>query len=242
MPYIKRTVKAGPVIEIRKSFSSRYGSRGEVKRQKINLSPEAVQRINEKNAEEKLRWLLLENFRKGDWHLVITYRKTERPNPDEAKKILAAFLRDLRKEFRKNQGEDLRYIAVTEWKSAAIHHHIVIPTCDIRIVQKLWRRGKVRGTDISDEEHLISLASYLIKETSQTFREGVGYRKRWNASRNLKRSKIKTEIISQRTWVERPKPVKGYRLDKRVGSDGVEIYENAVTGSMCQFYRMIRIE
>lgn len=242
MPYIKRTVRAGPVIEVRKSFSSRWGQKGALRRSPAEKTPEAALRVNERNAEDKLRWLLLENFRPGDWHLVATYRREERPSPEGSKKLLEKFIRDLRGLFRREIGEELRYITVTEYKSTAIHHHLVIPSCDIRAVQKLWPFGKIRPTDITDREHLINLATYLIKETSRTFRDGTGYRKRWNASRNLKKPKIKTEIIRKRSWSDHPKPIRGYYLDKTVGTDGVENYENAITGALCQFYRMVRNE
>lgn len=230
------------MIEIRKSFSTRYGSRGGLRKSPIQVTPEAVQRVNEKNAEDKLRWLLLENFSPGDWHLILTYRKTDRPDADGSKKMLERFLRDLRVYFRKRLGADLRYITVTEYKSTAIHHHVVIPSCDIRPVQKLWPWGKIRPTDITDAAHLINLASYLIKETSRTFREGVGYRKRWNASRNLRKPVIKREVIRQRAWTDKPRPVRGYRIDKTVGDAGVENYEDMITGALCQFYRMVRNE
>ena len=240
MPYIKKTVRAGPVIEVRKTFSTRFGSKGGRRSSPKNATPEKVKRMNDRYAEDKLRWLLLANFKKGDWHLVATYRRDARPTPEDSKALLSKFFRDLRKHF-KRIGQELKYIEATEYKNRAIHHHIIIPSCDIRPIQQFWPYGKIRPTDITDTQHLISLASYLVKETSETFREKGGYKKRWNQSRNLVIPEPKTEIIRVGRWSDHPKPKKGYYIDKTVGEsgDGVELYENPITGNLCQFYRMI---
>ena len=60
-----------------------------------------MERVNQRNAEKNLRRLLNANFKKNDIHLVLTYRKDERPTPEESKEYLRKFLRDMRKIFKK---------------------------------------------------------------------------------------------------------------------------------------------
>lgn len=110
MPYVKCTVEAGNTIEIKKYFSARYGKKARRSERKAETE-EKQKRINENNAADKLRWLLNSNFGKGDYHVVLTYRRENKPQPEESPQILAAYIRKLRQEYRK-KGKELKYIAV----------------------------------------------------------------------------------------------------------------------------------
>ena len=76
--YIKATYRAGPVTVVERYYSPRYGVRaGRGQREKP--TPERVAEVNERRSEFKLWLTLLENFKPGDLHLVLTYRKENRP-------------------------------------------------------------------------------------------------------------------------------------------------------------------
>lgn len=239
MPYIKKICKAGPVIETEKTYSSRYGRKGIKRGNNMNPTPEDVAKVNERIAETKLRRLIYANFKQGDWHLTLTYRVSERPGPEQAKKYLQRFLDRMRKYFNRKLKKQLTYIIVTEYENTAIHHHMLIPSVDLRDIVALWPYGAIRSTSIRDIHHLTNIAHYLIKETRKTFRSKDSANKhRWNGSKNLIKPKIITEIVPARTWSNIPRPIKGYYLDK----DSVRTDVHIVTGYPYMFYRMISLK
>lgn len=237
MPYIKRTVRAGKTIEIYKYFSSRYGRKGIKRGKNENPTPEEMQKINERRAEEKLRHILNENFGMGDIHLVIGYRRGSKPEPEEARKHLDKLMRGLRKYFREKEDE-LRYVTVTEYKRARIHHHMVIPDVPPAVLYQLWPYGRPHITPLDGSGQYGDLAAYLIKETAATYAAGGPYGKRWNASKNLRRPQEKVEVVRADSWTREPRPIKNYYVEKESVRSGT----HKATGYEYQFYRMIRLQ
>jgi len=238
--YVLTICYAGKTIEMSKSFSARYKKKGMVRGKNEKPTPEQMLKINERNAETKLRRLINTNYGAGDLHITLTYKKDNRPDPEEAKKELDKYLRPLRNLYKKN-GEELRYIIVTEYKNKAIHHHLIVNVVDsvpIKEFDRLWKNGRTRFAYLDNTGQYAALASYLIKETRATFREqGSPSRKRWNASRNLKKPIIKKKIIQAKEWKKDPEPLKGYLLEVDTMKEGI----HDVTGWPYQFYSMVRI-
>lgn len=240
MPYIKETCRAGRTIEITKRFTTRFNKKGITRGENQKPTPEQMQVINERNAETKLRRILNTNYGPGDLHIVLTYAKEKRLISEEAKIELEKFIRKIRVEYRKNE-EELRYIIVTEYKNKSIHHHLIANTIDpvtVKDFARLWQKGRVKFTYLDDTGQYSELAHYLIKETRKTFREtGSPSKKRWNASKNLKKPEIKKEIIKTKEWRKVPEPVKGYIIE----TDSIREGFHDFTGWPYQVYRMIRV-
>lgn len=242
MAYYKRRIEAGAVVEIEKwqTIGMRGGKKLE-RAKKENPTPEAMFLINERNAAAKLRRKLNANFGPGDFHVILVYHKASLPSVEESRVRLEKFLRSLRGHF-KARGRELKYIAVTEHPRGNIHHHIVIPACDIRVLSSLWTRidrshWRVKVFPLDDSGQYRQLADYLIKETSKTFRDGKGaYRKRWNESRNLVRPKETVKKIRAREWKRDPAPESGYRIERDTIDTGV----NPFNGLIWQRYSMVR--
>ena len=149
------------------------------------ITSEGLMRVHRDRAVHKLYWMLCKNFRNGDLHIILTYGEKE-PTVKEAKTNLEKFNRLARAYFRE-RGQEFRYIAVTEYKSSRLHHHIVMPGLPAEVLQMLWSHGNPRITAIYEDGQCRALAEYLIRETDQTFRdEDSPGRKRWSASNNLK--------------------------------------------------------
>lgn len=236
MPYVKRVVRAGATIEIKKYFSARYGKRDrEVRAERTAESSEKQQQINERNAVEKLTWLLNANFGPGDLHLVLTYRQDERPLAEESEALMQKFLRKARKLY-KSSGKDLKYVWVTEFENTAIHHHLVVNSFDLREIEKLWPHGRVLCSVLDEKCEYSQLAAYLIKETRKSFRSGKISGKRWNASKNLTKPKIEKVIVASDSWTNDPKPLKGYYIAKELTELGIDDF-----GFPYQKYVMIKI-
>lgn len=240
MPRIQKIYIAGATIEIENTYSSRYGKK--IARGKNHSpTPESVARYNEKLAEDNLRRTLNENFTYRDYHLVLTYRKEERPKPDEAQKRLTKFLRRLRAEYRKRNAE-LRYIAVTEYEGKAIHHHLVVNRLDESLFSDLWEYGRPHMTPLDASGDYSGLAHYLIKETNQTYRNKDGvWRKRWNGSKNLRKVEPIITVLRSNTWRKKPNVPRKWRDTYFLLTDSVREGVSGVTGFPYQSYRLIRI-
>lgn len=237
MPYIEEICIAGKTKEVCKKFSARYGKKISRDKNK-NPTPEDVKKVNLRAAITKLRRLINTNFGYQDIHLVLTYRKEIRPSPEEARKDLEKFLRKLRVYFKK-QDRELKYIAVTEYKRTAIHHHLIINSMDTRDLTEIWDKGRPCIKYLDDTGQYGKLAEYLIKETSKTFdSDDAVTKKRWCASKNLTQPKIIKRIIKRNKWREEPKPTKGYFIEK----DSIITGIHEITGFEYQFYSMIKID
>ena len=238
MPYLMEIADSGMVRDVTKKYSSRYGRKGIPRGSNRNPTPEDVKLQNERNAVTKLRRLLNCNFGHNDIHLVLTNKKEDRPDPQEGRARLEQFLRDLRKLYREN-GQELKYICVTEYKNHAIHHHLVINTFDVRLITELWPYGEIHPSYLDKTGQYSRLAEYLIKETRKTYcEEDAVFRKRWNQSRNLKKPIVKVVVVQRNSWTKDPKPMKGYVVEKDSIISGI----SAVTGYPFQFYSMVRVE
>ena len=141
MPYVHRTVVCGETVEHRKMYSSRVHSK-EVKPRKRSSEKETSkrqERINERVAEEHLRWLINCNYHYGDFHMVLHYW-CKTITLEQAERDRAAFFRELRKAYAK-EGKRLKYIAVLETKHMTnVHHHILLPRFDAQIIAAAWTK------------------------------------------------------------------------------------------------------
>lgn len=238
MPYIEKRVKAGRTLEIYKYYSRRCKGKPSVCRESNqNPTPEAMKLLNQRRAEERLRWKINTNFKSGDYYITLTYKRENRKTPIEAKKELQKFLRRLRRLYKKH-GAEVKYIGVTEYENRAIHHHMILNNeVLIEEIDKLWDFGFIQIKLLDDTGDYSKLASYLIKETSKTFkteRSATGVR--YSCSRNLKEPTITENIISANSWRDIPRPMKNYYI-----SGEVETGYHEVTGYGFQHYTMIRL-
>lgn len=238
MPYMKEIFRFPGGMEIKKYHTWRLGGK-KTRNQNESETESAVQKGNARRAKEKLYRVILTNFQRDDWRLDLTYRDPP-PDPKEAQSRIRKFLRNLKNLYRKFQ-EELKYIYVTEYKGHRIHHHLLI-NASMKIqrkdIREKWPWGELNYRSFryfdGTPEDCRRLAEYLCKETDETIREpGAVQKKRWNASRNLKRPKVTKHKIYSRHWKENPSPQKGYRIEK---------VENGYTqeGYPYQYYRMLK--
>lgn len=181
---------------------------------------EEIREANRKQAARKLARKINANFKPGDLHVTLTYRKESRPSPEEARRIIRGFMKALRKEYRRH-GFELKYIHVTEYAKKAIHHHVIVnwvndgKSTARDYIRQLWKgRGNPKYVDLYDTGEYQSLADYLIKETEATFRQSPE-KQRYACSRNLVNPKPERRTKkAKRGWRKDPKPRKGYYLLK----------------------------
>ena len=145
--------------------------------------------LNNHNKEKRLTRLLNTNFTEDDIKIELTYSDENLPETEEdAQKELQKFFRRLKRFRKKNNLDELKYIAVTERgkRSGRFHHHIVVNGGMLsKDIQNIWGNGFVRETPLQiSEDGLDALAKYLVKNLkSDALQKG---QKSWHASRNLK--------------------------------------------------------
>lgn len=231
---IRETCVAGRTIDVTLKLSS--GVHTHKRKPKKNITREAVQANNDRRAEKDLTRLLNANFREDDFHAVLTYK--EAPTQAQAKKDRENFLRRLRR-----LNPDLKHIAVTEWEHTRIHHHLVLHGSGLTLSQitELWEdKGYVKASLLDETGEYSDLASYLIKETSKTFRRSDScFKRRFTCSRNLIRPVVKREKITLSELLDEtdPEPISGYYIPKET----IRRYEHPVTGIEHLEYIMVAL-
>ena len=103
MKVIQETCIAGRTID--RTIKITSGNHRSKRSPKINITPEKVQKNNDRIAVKKLMRLLNANFTGGDLHIVLTYK--DAPDQLQAKKDRENFLKALRRKLKKN-GKDLK--------------------------------------------------------------------------------------------------------------------------------------
>ena len=220
MAYIVRTVCAGCVCEKKKMHTGKANRKGAPRAVRSNPTKESQQRINERKAEEILRWRLNANFSKQDYHLVLHYADKSRSFA-QCQEDLKQFLRKLRKAV-KATGLGLKYICVTETKRMTnIHHHIICNKLPLETIQDCWAEisgtGGISVRPLDNRGNHAKLANYLIKESRSTMKryQELGKRgKRYSCSQGLIMPQPVYERVEANHWSENPKPRKGSYLFK----------------------------
>lgn len=236
--YVLRKYIFDNSIEVEKLHTHKYRKKGQKRNAKSNPTPEAMKKYNRQKQIDYIRRIIKLNFQSG-FHLVLTYKKNERPDAALAKKQLTNFINRMRYHMKK-QGYELKFLMTTEYENKAIHHHIVINDMPglIKLVKKQWWFGRPNFTPIDDNDDVATLAEYLIKETDKTFRDDKVHGTRYSSSRNLIKPTYTEEIIQANSFRKEPRVPSGYILVRDSFVYGV----SEVTGYEYQRYELRKIQ
>lgn len=242
MPYIEAVTEAGQTVEVERYFSYRVKPNGIKRSGKQEKTKDAQRKVNTRQAEKKLRRIMNANFKGGDFHLILGYKRGKDDpyrTAEEMKADIQLFFKKLRREYRK-LGKELKYIHVAEvGERGARHHHVVLNKIDTDVLQKCWPYGRVQIYPLDNSGQYSELASYFIKYTDKyCHTDKATQTKRWNCSRNLVRPVTKKRVISgHKAFRTEPKDRKGYYLDK----DSVYAGVSEFTGYAYFTYTLIKI-
>lgn len=215
MSFWKRTVIAGKCKEVKKYYSRMHKPK-EKRIKRAKPTREAQEKINIRKQTEQLRWALNCNFQEGDMFVTFSYKKEERPDTcEDLVKQKDKLIKDLRKEYKKQERE-LKYIYVLETgNKGARHIHMVLESIEPKVIKKCWNRGRINIRLLDGTGQYGKLAAYLVKEKGRKKKEKYGG-KTYSPSRNLKQPIIKKELVWERDFFRTDaKSQKGYYIDKR---------------------------
>lgn len=187
--YATKTITSGKQIEVEiyPEFTKRQLENNKTIKKKTRLSQK---NLNDKNARKHLTRLLNTNFDNSSYWITYTYDNDHLPKTiEEAQKNMRNCIRRINRLLKKKKLNNAKYIYITEFskeKKIRCHHHVVID-CDLSMneLEEIWncgRRNNIRRIH-DDEEGLTGLANYLTKDPRG--------KKRWNASKNLKKPTIR---------------------------------------------------
>ena len=246
--YLQKTWIYGNRIEVRKYHTFRYGVKGERRQKRKKPTPEQLELANENASRNRLRRLMVNNFGPEDLHVTLTYRKEERPTPEESRELLRKFFRKMRTYYRQH-GQDFKWILVKEdADNKEMQHSIVMngTTEALVFMRKAWPHGGVHIVPLYDNKNYSGLAEYFTKETKETYKRhkenGEPYRTRYSCSRNLQQPIEKTEVIKAASWRKEVKvppalQAKGYQIEKGTEYNGVDLM-----GYVFQTYTFIKYD
>lgn len=231
----------GVIRQIEKYRPGNYGAPGEQRGKKQKRTPEDIRRQNERNRWRRIQRLILNNFRPGDWHLILKYRPTERPESyQEAKQHRKRFLDKMRAAYKK-AGIPFKWITVTERgkKGQVLHHHLVIQDIrkegvdTVQLVKQLWTYGNEFFVSLYEDGEYEKLAEYIVKAETKEEGEWCTY----SRSRNLVPPKKIMETVRRRSWRDPPVAPRGWYVVKDSVYNGL----NPVTGYPYQHYTLRKL-
>ena len=188
MGYRTRTIKAGPRLEVEIFPIFGREDTGRARAAKQNVTPEAVQRLNEERSKRKLVQLADANFGEQDIHLTLTYR--DAPKYAQAQKDVKNFLRTVKRTREQRGMTPLHYIYTLErdddGRRERIHVHMLMSGgINREELEAIWARGYATADRLQPNENgLEAIARYITKQQKN--------RRKWCRSRNLKQPKQRT--------------------------------------------------
>ena len=242
--YVKLTCEIGDKVEVEKHYDGRYGAPGVKREERKKKTPEEMAKQNRWRKLRDLRRLIEDNFRPGDWHVVLTCRPEERPSKEDAPKVIREFWKELKQAY-KRRGWELKVIITCEiGERGAVHWHMIVndvhdgTESTAGIIRKLWTRGRVYFNPMDDTGEYERLAEYIVKQTAaRTEKRETIEKLSYMRSRNLVRPPVKKEKVPAKGWSKEPKPPKGWELVKGTLVNGI----NKFTGLPYQYYTLRRL-
>ena len=200
------------------------------RRARLRISSAARQKMNLKTSAQKLQVVLNANFGPRDLHVTLNYDDRHRPETKAAaNRKLQRFFAKLRAR-RKVDGQELRYVYVTEQATAEsrhVHHHIILNATghDLQLIKELWGYG----TDVEIQYlrdwglGLEALAQYLTKEPRICGQPHVGERT-WTPSLGLYKPKPETGYLGDGETLQEPFGAIVIKREEKKGEYGGYLY------------------
>lgn len=199
MVYRTKTIHSGKYLEV-EMYPIFTGVKNR-RTKKIKASSLKQKNLNDKNSKKHFVRVAHCNFREGDLMITLSYDDEHRPDSEkQANKDIVNYLRRIDYFRKKNGMEELKYMAVIEYREAQegknikIHHHLIMNSMDRDDAERIWGKGYANTIRMTEDENgLEGITRYIIKDPKG--------RKRVKQSRNLQQPivKIKDNEVTKRT-------------------------------------------
>lgn len=189
--YATKTVKHGHQFDV-EIFPDFTHLPGNLPRDRSNR--EAQRNLNDRNSRKECERRINENFGPDDYWVTLTCLPREEPQTmEDALRLFQNYIKRINYRRKKRGLEPARYVYVTDWtkngRRVRTHYHLVLDGgLPMDEVIELWGLGRKNTVEYLtlDERGLSGLAYYITKpHASDT--EDIKHKKRWTASKNLRR-------------------------------------------------------
>ena len=253
--YRTKATWSGAMLEVEAYPMLPHGMRGAVSR--MRGTPEAMRKLNERNAKMTFRRLAEINFRdEADYFFTGTIEAgagESLPTLEQAESIFERFIRRVNRLRKKRGQENAKDLAVIEgWEEGSrqtrLHIHALMDGgLERDAVENLWRAG------LSECRRLVHA---MLDRLCGYLQKGPRGKKRWKRSKgNLKGPRethadrkmnakaawrIAEDVAGRSAALEKLYP--GYRLEQTDGRDAVEVRSNPYMPGCYIYARLRRIE
>lgn len=217
MPYRHEKCKAGKTVQHTYYYAPRADTKEGSRKKKENKTKEAQRKVNIRQTEKKLTWIMNENFDGTSLYLTWSYDKSKRPDSKEAlREDIDRLLNRLRKIYKK-EGRAAKYVWTAEvGERGAVHIHMVVNEIGTAKLKECWDNGFITIKPLDNSGQYRKLASYFIKyseKTEKTYGKISG--RRYNSSKNLKIPlPDKTTVRSRNAYSHTIEVPRGWYIDK----------------------------
>lgn len=248
MPWLKAEYDCGNCIIVKKYFSARWGSKGQVIYNKSNKHGNlniCQQRCNDRALQLKYDVLVNTNFGEGDIFITYTFARGKLPKDDtiqRSKSIWKYHRQKLRDYYRKCNVE-LKYIYAFQYEGVRPHFHILVNGSGVNVRDfPKWKYGTPK-IEFLDNRPRHTIGAYFSRGSVIEI-DGVEEHKRGKigTSRNLIRIKPKIRRLKRHNWNLNPKAKVGYIVVKHTVENGYYINPNDNQPYQYQSYVMIKQE
>lgn len=193
--YRTRTIKSGDMLECITYPVVVQKNTVRAAREKVTRA--AQQEVNRRNAVRRVERLVHANFGKNALIVTCTYAKPV--TEEEGAHQLDLYLQRLRRAAKK-EGQELKYIAVTEVSSTGrVHHHMILEGVRREEAEGKWRKGFCNARSYQkNDTQFVGIVRYMLKYRAT--QDAVAGNKRIRCSLGLKHpvEKVSDHKISVR--------------------------------------------
>ena len=176
IPYIRRVIRSGDVLEIEEFFTDERGVNCRVQ---PPIDKEKKAEYVHRGRVRQLARLINANFKEGDLFVTLTFRKSV--SIAQSRVDMVNYIRRLKRCRENRELSPMKYIYVTERGTSGRnrHHHLILNDMPTDDVIRLWKHGRVLISRLSPYADYTGIANYITKEKRPRDEKG------WCRSHNL---------------------------------------------------------
>lgn len=207
MPYIYKRVHTPHRDFVTRTKCYYFNTGNSKKRRGVRMAPtgESKKKRNERAAYLRRKYLIFNNFDKGDMWVTLTWRAEAVPaDPEEAHRTLMQVLSNLRKKLKRKGIELVHFVKTEAGEGQRVHHHLLIKN-NFEVATMLYEYWKIYGK-VKDFQEIYNmsdgkLVTYILDGGDH---KELNFEK-YSHSRNLKEPEVETRIYPAESFRENPK-------------------------------------
>lgn len=225
MPYIKKTIRSGSLLEIEVYYAPNQGkklARGE----NVSRTVENMVKANERNSQKRQRRLACANFSRKNLDLFITLTFASPLEEDQVDKEIRNLLDRLRRLRKRKHLKPLRAMVWAEKQSCWHFHVLMNGGITFTELQEVWGgRGRKISMSVADESQGFGGLIRYVNEEHKPKKGAKGESKqenvkkprgkgehRWHATRNMIQPEVEKHEVNRRLFAKEPNQKKGHLL------------------------------